>query len=375
MRKTGTYLKLGNLNYFIPYPLPPSNPALNLDEKLTSLYGEASFALGQLNEMCLRLPDPHRFIKAYVMKEALLSSAIEGIHTTLLDVFAYSADESKPNKETQLVLNYTKAINAALKLMEEKNLPLISHVILKAHEVLLSESNEYSKIPGNYRKQSVRVGELVPPPAPEIPILMENLEKYINEPSNLPALIRTGLVHVQFETIHPFLDGNGRIGRLLIVLMLINSDLLNLPILYPSYYFKKHHFEYYHRLNCVRTKGDFEGWITYYLKAIRDSSYDAYTRAKEIEKLEITLKNQIQHNPTFIKIRETTIHVLDYLFRYPITRTAKISKKLNKAYNTIDNILKRLVKLNLISENIVNKRNKIYRFDSYLNILEKEYEV
>jgi len=145
--------------------------------------------------------------------------------------------------------------------------------------------------PGSYRKQSVRVGNLVPPPAPEVSKLISDLEKYMNEPSELPPLIRAGLVHVQFETIHPFLDGNGHIGRLLIVMMLIDSGLLTLPVLYPSYYFKKHHLEYYQRLDEVRSNGDFEGWISYYLKAIRDSAIDSHKRAKEIEALDDRLKN------------------------------------------------------------------------------------
>ncbi len=202
---------------------------------------------------------------------------------------------------------------------------------------------------------------------------MSALEKYINEPSDLPPLIRAGLVHVQFETIHPFLDGNGRIGRLLIVLMLIDNGLLSLPILYPSYYFKKHQFEYYQNLDRVRTHGDFEGWITYYLKTIRDSALDACMRAKEIEALEATLKDMIQTDPQFAKIRETASIAIDFLFAQPIANVAQMSKNLGKAYNTVHNILKRFIELGLVSESIVHKRNKLYRFDPYIALLEKEY--
>jgi len=374
MRKSGIYKSLGDINYFTPHSLPPFAPELDLNAELMSVYGEAVFALGQLNEMSLRLPDQHRFIKAYVIKEALLSSAIEGIHTTLMDVFECESNKSKPNKDTQLVLNYTKAVNTALNMMKEQNLPLVSRIILRAHEVLLSEGDEDNKTPGVYRKQSVRVGELVPPPAPEVLTLMGNLEKYINEPSDLPALIQAGLVHVQFETIHPFLDGNGRIGRLLIVLMLIDSGLLNLPILYPSYYFKKHHLEYYQRLNNVRTQGDYEGWVLYYLKAIADSAKDAHRRAKEIEALEAELKNKIQHDVNFVRIRETANSVLELLFSQPIIGITQISEKLKKAYNTISNVLKHFVELNIASEKLVSKRNKVYRFEPYLTLLEKNYD-
>lgn len=370
MRKTGTYQKLGDLNYFIPAPLPPTNSPLEINAEIMKLYGEASFALGQLNEMSQRLPDPKRFIKAYVIKEALLSSAIEGIHTTLIKVFAAS-QETKPNKETQLVLNYTHALDAALAMLTTQQLPIVSRVILKAHEVLMSTGDGDKSDPGAFRKQSVRVGELVPPPATEVANLMSDLEKYINDSNEHLPLIKAGLAHVQFETIHPFLDGNGRIGRLLIVLMLIDSGLIKLPILYPSYYFKKHHLEYYQRLDRVRTHGDFEGWIVYYLKCIRDSAIDAHMRAKEIESLEIKLRQFIKADKAFAKMRETATNVLELLFSQPVTGIVEMSLTLKKAYNTVHNILKEFVKHGLVSETIINKRNKLYRFDIYLQLLEK----
>jgi Fic family protein len=361
MRETGVYQTLGDLRYFIPHDLPPTNPPFELNAEIMALYGEASFALGKLNESNLRLPDPQRFIKAYVIKEALLSSAIEGIHTTLIEVFTHSLGESKPSKNTQLVLNYTKALDAALNLLRDENLPLVSRVILKAHEALMSSGEGDKAAPGLYRKQSVQVESLVPPPAQEIPRLMSALEKYINESSELPPLIKTGLVHVQFETIHPFLDGNGRIGRLLIVLMLLDNGLLSLPIIYPSYYFKKHHMEYYQKLDRVRTHGDFEGWITYYLKAIRDSALDAHARAKEIETLEATLKETIQTHTQFTKMRDMANLALNYLFTQPVTSITQMSEQLDKSYNTISNILKQFVALGFVAEDTIHRRNKLDR--------------
>ena len=278
-----------------------------------------------------------------------------------------------PNKDTQLVLNYTKALEVALKMLQEENLPLVSRVILKAHEALLSGGHGDNKSPGSYRKQSVRVGSLVPPPAPEVLTMIGDLEKYINEPDELPALIRAGLVHVQFETIHPFLDGNGRIGRLLIVLMLIDSGLLELPILYPSYFFKKNHLEYYQRLDNVRTKGDFEGWIEFYLEGIRDSAIDAYRRAKEIEDLEENIRHKIKYNDAFYKVRGVSDAILDYLFTHPITGVTELSRSLGKAYNTISNRLQHFSSLGIVSHHSVNERNRLYRFDPYLNLLEQEF--
>jgi len=373
MRKTGVYQVLGDTRYFIPVPLPPAHPELALTPEITSLYGEASFALGQLNGITLKLPDPVRFIKAYVIKEALLSSAIEGIHTTLIDVFTQPFGETKPGKDTQLVLNYTHALDTALNMIKEKGLPLTTRVILKAHEVLMSGGDGGKSDPGHFRKQSVRVGDHVPPPASEISNLMSSLEKYMNESSENPPLIKAGLAHVQFETIHPFLDGNGRIGRLLIVLMLIDSGLLSSPILYPSYYFKKYHAEYYQQLDRVRTQGDFEGWISYYLKAIRDSAVDAYTRAKDIENLNMTLNDFIKTDKSFSKMRETALSALEILFAQPIISVAEMAQKLGKAYNTAQNILNGFIKHKLVSETIIHKRNKLYRFKAYLDLLEKEY--
>jgi Fic family protein len=373
MRKTGHYQILGDTHYFIPNPLPPENPPLDLNPQIMSLYGQASFALGELNAMSVKLPDQKRFLKAYVIKEALLSSAIEGIHTTLIDVFTQTLNESKPNKDTQLVLNYTHALQAALDMLSKENLPLINRVILRAHEVLMSSGEGDKASPGQFRKQAVQVGSLIPAPPQEVPALMHHLEKYINEPSDMSPLIKAALAHVQFETIHPFLDGNGRIGRLLIVLMLMDSNLLKMPILYPSYYFKKHHLEYYQRLDRVRTAGDFEGWIIYYLKAIRESAIDAYTRAKEIENLETTLMDRINNDKKFSRMQDTASVALNFLFIHPITTIAQMSQELGKAYNTIHNILQEFVKLSIVSETIINKRNKQYRFEPYLKLLEKEY--
>lgn len=374
MRETGTYLTIGGVIYFIPNPLPPTNPPFTITPEIMALNSEAAFALGKLNEMSARLPDPQRFIKAYVIKEALLSSAIEGIHTTLIEVYTHQLEEDlKSSKNTQLVLNYTHALEEALKLMRDQGLPVVNRVILRAHEALMSSGEGDKSAPGQFRKQSVRVGDLVPPPAPEIPQLMGDLEKYINEPSELSPLINAGLAHVQFETIHPFLDGNGRIGRLLIVLMLIESGLLSSPILYPSYFFKKYHFEYYQKLDQVRTAGDFEAWIVYYLKGIRDSAIDAYTRAKDIENLEAQLKQLILTDVSFTKMRDTAISVLELLFTQPITGIARMSQQLDKAYNTIQKTLNLFITFGIVSENFINKRNKIYRFESYLALLEKAY--
>lgn len=372
-RIVGSYEKLGDLAYFIPDQLPPQNPLLTLDFETIELYGLTMHRLGQLNEMAKRLPDIKRFIKAYVMKEAMLSSAIEGIHTTLMDVLTQPITSQKITKETQLVLNYTKALDVAIDMVQHQQLPIVSRVILGAHEALMSGGESDYASPGQYRKQAVRVGNLVPPLAPKVPELMAQLERFINANTTLPPLIKAGLAHVQFETIHPFLDGNGRIGRLLIVLMFLQDDLLSAPILYPSYYFKKHHMEYYVRLDLVRTEGDFEGWIRYYLNGISQSALDAYERAKSIELLESEILQQIAQSDLFTKIRSDAIKGLSALFQFPVTSVQELSHHLGKSYNATARLVRQFTTLGVLKEMSDQKRNRLFIFQRYIDLLEKEY--
>ena len=367
MRKTGNYY----LGSFIPNPLPPTSPPLELNTSIISLYGEASFALGQLNEASLRLPDPKRFINAYVIKESMLSSEIEGIHTTLIDVLADAVSNTRANKETQLVLNYIKSLEVAKNMIKNEGLPIVTRVILAAHKALMAGEGDKSS-PGLYRMQSVKVGELTPPTTSEIARLTSDLEKYINEDTSLPPLIKAGLAHVQFEIIHPFLDGNGRIGRLLIVLILISNQLLNEPIIYPSYYFKKNSAEYYLRLDQVRTSGNFEEWITFYLTAIRDSSIEACNRIKVIEAQEVEVKTTIMHKQQFSKIRDTSYLILNSLYQTPVFNIKQISLATGLAYNTVHSIINHFIELGWTNELNNQKRNKMYRFSIYLELLEKE---
>lgn len=374
MRTVGHYESIGETKHFIPNPLPPQDPPFTLSPELTALYGEAMHHLGTLNEMASRLPDIKRFINAYVIKEALLSSSIEGIHTSLIDVFTQPLLETRPNKNTQLVMNYKTALDAALTLVRQDGLPISSRVILKAHELLMQVGEGERADPGHYRKQSVHVGNLVPAPALQVPPLMASLEQYINAEDTIPTLIKAGFAHVQFEMIHPFLDGNGRIGRLLIVLMLVSEKILAQPILYPSYYFKKHHLEYYRLLDRVRTHGDFEAWITFYLTAIKDSSIDAHRRAKAIEDLQAQLTTTITKNLTAPKTVETRTKALSVLFSSPIINITELKEHLAVSYNTANLIILEFVKEGILSTETEQKRGKLFKFVPYLELLEEEYQ-
>jgi len=382
MRKSGTYQPLGKHNFFTPFPLPVDNPPFQITPAILELYSTALLSLGQLQEFEAKVPDQERFLKSYVIKEAMLSSNIEGINTTIIDLFTHDTTQpeqelsKKTSKETMLVVNYIQAVNLAINMMTHDNLPISSRIILAAHQALLGNVDDQKYHAGNYRKQTVLVGNLTPPMATQIPTLMSNLEEYINNDTSLPPLIQAGLVHVQFETIHPFLDGNGRIGRLLIILMLIDSKLLKTPILYPSYYFKKHQLQYYLALERVQTHGDFEGWITYFLQAITASAHDALIRAQEIEILEKKLIEILTKGKQFKQTQQMALIILNQLFKTPVTNISQLSLAINKTYNTTHAFIKKFMALGIVSEHIpANKqRYKQYHFDAYLVMLEKEYD-
>jgi len=370
MRKTGSYIVIGNNQYFIPDPLPPANPPLKNDDEMVALYGEAMGHLSKLNEMARRLPHIEHLVKAYIIKEAQLTSAIENIHTTLLEVFTQPLLESKPTKDTQLVINYREALRVACAAIKQEGLPVSSRVILAAHKALL-QGEDYAD-PGHYRQQAVRVGNLVPAPPGKVAQLMGELEVYIHN-ADVPALIKAGFVHQQFETIHPFLDGNGRIGRLLIVLLLMEADLLTEPILYISYYFKKNRLQYYHWLDRVRTHGDFEGWIKFYLTAVQDSSIDAYRRAQDIEDLYHAMKQRIMHDTLSNKLREVMLRALNNIFASPVMSINALRDQLGISYNSAQNIINYYVACGFLVEITQQKRGKLFKFEQYIALLEKEY--
>ncbi|MDR0581078.1 MAG: Fic family protein [Holosporaceae bacterium] len=369
MRITGSYEKLGELNYFIPHKLPPDPPFVMNDEIIQKLT-DTAFHLGRLNEMSRRLPNIDRFIKAYVLKEAMLSSEIEGIFTTLADVFTIPINEQHDH-DTRLVLNYTKAINTAVSMVKNEGFPIVTRVLLRTHEELMRIDESGKSSPGEFRLQSVRVGDLVPSPAFKVPLLISEWETFVNQDASLHELIKIGLAHVQFETIHPFLDGNGRIGRLLIVLMLINSGYIDAPILYPSYYFKKHQMIYYEKLRNVQLEGDFEGWVKFYLDALKESATDAHNRAKEIEELEKNLRTKIINSEKFSRIREISLLVLSEFFNMPMINIGSLSEITGKSYNTIKKVIDVFQDEGIIIEKTNKQRNKLYCLNKYLKILEK----
>lgn len=369
--RSGHYEKFGQYEHFVPNALPPI-PALVIDNEIMELYGEAMQSLGKWSEAQKRIPGKEQFLEVYIAKEAVFSSQIENINTTLTEVLEYQEKgKGDENKDVREVLNYIEALKHGIDLMRNKNLPVSSRLIRECHQYLLSGVRGDSKAPGSYRKVPVFVGKLVPPPPQYIEDMIHGLEKFINEDISILPLIKTGLAHVQFETIHPFLDGNGRTGRLLIVMMMMDYGLINEPALYPSFYFMKYRSEYYSRLDAVRDKGDYEGWIKFFLRAIKAATDDVVKRALAIEQLMEDYRNIIDNNlGRMAKKANDLLGILKFSTAVSISHVKLIS---NSSYNTAEKLVSALVDVGILRPMNDNKRGKHYIFKEYLEIIEEEF--
>ena len=282
----------GELAYkaFVPAPLPPS-PPIEIDEELGALLAEASRQLAVLETLSSRIPNMSLFVSMYVRKEALMSSQIEGTQATLEDILdPLIEDNARPDAAE--VVNYVKAVEFAIKRLEE--LPLCSRLLRETHAVLMSGVRGGEVCPGEFRRSQNWIGEMsstiktaayIPPAPDSMEKAMGDLEKYMNAQDGAAPLVRAALIHYQFETIHPFLDGNGRVGRLLIALFLIEKNVLSSPALYISYFLKKNRIEYYDRMTEVRKKDNYEQWVKFFLRAARESAADAVDAIDELSLL------------------------------------------------------------------------------------------
>ncbi len=289
--RAGSYVnQLTGYRAFIPAPLPP-NPPLRLDSTLQKLLSQADYALGRLDGAVLTLPNPDLFVFMYVRKEAVLSSQIEGTQSSLQNLLAAEARLQDPNTPADVneVINYVRAMNHGLKRLAD--LPVSVRLIREIHVELMRGVRGGRLTPGELRTSQNWIGPggctlaeatFVPPPPHEVPQALADLERFLHSQDPLPPLIQVGLAHAQFETIHPFLDGNGRIGRLLITFLLVEKKLLSRPVLYLSHYFKRYRSEYYDRLQAVRDRGDWEGWIEFFLRGVAEVSSQATDTAAAI---------------------------------------------------------------------------------------------
>jgi len=376
-RRLGTYITkkvLGeSFKAYVPPNLPPT-PAIDLG-KLYGLLEKSTLALAELNNITTSIPNPSLFMYMYVRKEALLSSQIEGTQSSFSDLMLFEHDQ-KPDvslDDVEEVSNYVKAIKYGLQRLKE-GFPLSLRLLREVHAILLSGGRGAGQLPGEFRRSQNWIGGtrpgnalFVPPPVEAMNNCLSNLEQFMHD-KQLPVLVKTALVHVQFETIHPFLDGNGRLGRLLIILLLVEGGMLDEPILYLSLYLKENRKTYYDLLGEVRTSGSWETWIEFFLEGIIVSSKQAVKTAKSINHL---FASDLTKIASLGRVSVSCEQVLVYLKQLPQVSAPFLAGVLGLAIPTARSALNHMVELGILEEVSGKKRNKIYVYQQYLNLLEE----
>ena len=376
MQRSGEYISnlSGEVMYksFRPAPLPP---VIDMDNEMVSLLTSATKALATLDTLSSYIPNMNLFVSMYVRKEALLSSQIEGTQATLEDVLD-PLIEKNANQNVADVVNYIKATEFALERMN--TLPLCNRLIKETHEVLMSGVRGQEKKPGEFRTSqnwigaagsSLKNARYIPPNTEDMINAMSDLEKYINSDDSLDLLIQAALLHYQFETIHPFLDGNGRVGRLLITLFLMEKKVLNSPALYISYYLKKNRIEYYDRMSEVRNKDNYEQWIKFFLNAIKESADESVETIKKLSELHDA---NIKKIDAMGRAAKNARAVFDYLEQNPIIDIGKTAEELNLAFSTVSLAVNRLVDAGILIQTNNANRNRVFAYEDYLAILRKD---
>lgn len=358
---------------FVPFPLPP-DPSLEVD---LDLLEKANRAVGRLDALTLLLPDPSLFLYFYVRKEAVLSSQIEGTQSSLSDLLLHEYDEAPgvPMDDVEEVSRYVAALGHGLERLRG-GFPLSLRLIREIHGVLLSGGRGSTMDPGEFRRSQNWIGgsrpgnaRFVPPPPDEVMACMGDLEKYLHDqPSRTPVLLKAALSHVQFETIHPFLDGNGRLGRLLITFLLCTEGALSEPILYLSLYFKTHRDTYYDLLGRVRVDGDWEVWVNFFLQGVIETAEQAVKTAQRImglfghDRIRIQAMGQAAGN---------IFRLHSYLQKKPVLEIPKAAAEIGISQPTVTSALKRLEEIGVVKEITGKARDRIYVYKEYLDILEE----
>lgn len=361
---------------FAPSPLPPI-PPLEFDEALIKLLVKANKQVALLDGLASRIPNINLFIAMYVRKEALMSSQIEGTQATLEDVLDPLVNENT-NRDVAEVINYINATEYATKRLSE--LPLCNRLIKETHAVLMEGTRGQEKNPGEFRHSqnwigaqgsTLKTARYIPPNPEDMAEALSDLEKYLNGNDDLDSLIRAGLIHYQFESIHPFLDGNGRIGRLLIPLFLMEKGVLKAPVLYLSYFLKKNRIEYYDRMTEVRRTGNYEQWVKFFLEALCVAAEDAI---ETIDKLtELHNKNLLVISG-FERSTNSTMKLFSYLEENPIIEIAKTATALGMSFNTVAAAVRRLCDVDILIQSSGNMRGRTFCYQAYINILKKGTE-
>lgn len=359
---------------FKPNPLPPE-PALVIDSNMVSKLVNANRELVKLDTAARFIPNTDLFISMYVRKEALISSQIEGTQCTLDEVLDPEIDTNS-NLDVADVINYVHATNYSLERL--KTLPLCCRLLREIHSELMQGVRGQEKNPGEFRASqnwigpancSLKDARYIPPNKDDMIAAMSDLEKFMNENEDYDALIRIALIHYQFETIHPFLDGNGRIGRLMILLYLMEQKLLSYPVIYISYFLKKNQIEYYDRISEVRRSGNYEQWVIFFLEAVSAAAKDSLAT---IEQLSALHDKNIDLLPKTNRKKDNVRILFDYIEKYPIIDIRHTSQKLDVSFNTVSNAIRKLQELGILTETTNSARNKVFAYSEYLDILKKD---
>ena len=378
--RMGQYLKLsagGEVYHaYIPQPLPPK-PPINM-EKIYPLLDKANVALGRLDGISNILSNSDLFLYLFIRKEAVLSSQIEGTQSSLSDLLMYENKETPhvPTYDVIEVSRYVAAMEHGLKRLKKDRFPLSLRLIREIHEILLHPGRGSDKHPGEFRRSQNWIGgtrpgnaKFVPPPPEKLMELLGDFEKFLHDKVHqMPTLIKAALVHVQFETLHPFLDGNGRLGRLLITFLLCVEGVLEKPLLYLSLYFKMHRQQYYNYLQLVRETGDWESWIQFFLEGVIVTTEQALQTAQEIMQL---FKKDTQKIESLGRPAASALKVHSYLQQHPTSDIAKIAHCCHMSTPTMTKSLQHLISLGIVQEITGKKRRRVYQYKEYVDILNR----
>lgn len=379
MREAGSYrvTTFGDetVRAFVPHPLPPRNPNLQIDGRLSQLLADANAAVGKLAVAADMVPSPDWFLYGFVRKEAVVTSQIEGTQATLQEVLEFEAtDKAERPDDIREVCNYVDALNYARhEIRRPKGLPLSARLLCGAHKRLMRGVRGADRHPGEIRSSQNWVGgtrpgnaRFVPPPPDEAKVALSDLDRWIHSDDPLPPLIKAGLAHVQFESIHPFLDGNGRIGRLLIALLVEHWKVLPLPLLYLSVPLKQRRNEYYSWLTAVRTEGNWEGWLQFFLECVVGAAEDGVVAAKHLFAL-LTEDRQtvVGHKSATV----SSVRLFDQLPKQPIITLAKAIEILDSSKPTALKAIGSLEQSGVLSEITGRQRDRVYAYERYLAVL------
>ena len=356
---------------YVPNPLPPK---IEMDWELANLLSRADTKLGQLSGAGQLLTNPNLLINPFIRREAVMSSRIENTQSGLEDLFLFEADETEPPpmSDVREIHNYVRAMEHGIDRLQE--LPISSRLICEIHGILMKGVRGEHATPGLMRTSQNWIGNpgctlmdatYVPPPVPEMQRCFSDLERYIHSDPQEPALIQCALVHYQFEAIHPFIDGNGRIGRLLITLMLLERELLSQPLLYLSDFFERHRDKYYELLLGVSQKGDWKAWVAFFLNGVRQQSEDALSTVQQL----LNLQSEYRKLATGSKVPRVVNHLVEYLFARPIISVSELSKAWEITFSTIQRGVDYLIEKGILKEITGRERNRLFAADGILNII------